>query len=180
MKKWIFITVLTLVCKQGSAQKSGDLRLGLSIDPFEFRGIGPSMRYYIAKGVALQGDFILNAFSDNINFHGGMVVPMPSELDPKKMSPYMGAGFNIVYNTSFLTLFPRPNGDWVKAAPYINVLLGMDMPAGKTGLVIHGEWRPKMLLMSPTLRQAGFNRIVIFEMGLGIRYQFNQGTLKKS
>lgn len=92
----------------------------------------------------------------------------------------MGAGFNIVYNTSFLTLFPRPNGDWVKAAPYIIVLLGMDMPAGKTGLVIHGEWRPKMLLMSPTLRQAGFNRIVIFEMGLGIRYQFNQGTLKKS
>lgn len=172
--------LITSIFYDCAAQKSGDLRLGLSIDPFEFRGIGPSMRYYAANGVGVQGELILNTFGDDVNFHGSFILPMPSDLDRRKMSPYMGAGVNLIYNTSFLVLTPRPNGGWVKAAPYINVLVGMDMPLAKSGWVIHGEWRPKMLLFSPTLRQVGFNRIVIVEAGFGVRYQFNRGTLKKS
>lgn len=180
MKRVLFIILFTVNLNYSSAQNSGDMRLGMSYDPFDFRGIGPSARFYIASGVALQGDFIFNAFSENINFHGSFIVPMPSDLDRRKMSPYMGAGINMVYNSSSLTLLPKPNGEWVKAAPYVNVVVGMDMPLEESGWVIHGEWRPKMLLMSPTLIQAGYNRIVIIELGLGVRYQFNKGTLKKS
>lgn len=180
MKKFVTTSLLMSLIVLLTAQKSGDFRIGLGFDPFDFRGVGPSLKYYSPAGMAIQGELIFNTWGDNVNFHSNIVRRMPTNLDPKKMVPYTGIGINLIYNSSFLTLTSRPNGKWVKAAPYVDYVLGMDLPYGKSGWVIHGEWRPKMLLGSPTLRQAGYNRFVLIEMGLGIRYQFNQGTLKKS
>lgn len=179
MKYKVGLLVIFCSVQWLSAQNRGDIRLGAAYDAYNFRGIGPSVRYYMANEKAIQMDWMFNTFSDHLNLHANLIKHRDSKLNPKKMNQYMGMGVNVLYNAHFLALVNRPNGDWVKLAPYLTGVYGLDYYLPNHNWALNFEWRPKLLMFSPTLVKTGWPVISLMEISVGMRYKFPSGSLLK-
>ena len=159
------------------AQQRGDIRLGAAYDAYNFRGLGPSMRYYLADETAIQMEWMFNIFSDAINVHANMIKYRTSSLHSKISNQYAGIGVNIVHSNPFIDFAYRPNGNWVTTAPYLSGAYGVDFNIQKRDWVLNLEWRPKVLLFSPSLVSRGWPTLSLNEISVGMRIHFPDGSL---